>query len=229
MNEPAEAAGECLTTLARPYLERGDKDGLAARVKERWSAACLVPLLHAADSNTVETAAICLGLIGEVSEARSLAGLLHHRDLPVVEAAEDALWSIGFRAGGPIAQAVLSRIARAIASGETENVVSMLTELIRTYPGYAEAYHQRSQAHYFENNYAAALRDAVKACELNPLHFGALAMRAHALAAMDRYHEALQHYRQVLHVHPRMPGIRSAIQHLRHSVVTAPGAGVVYS
>jgi tetratricopeptide (TPR) repeat protein len=229
MSDSTEAAGGCLIALARPYLDRGDKDGLARELCERWTSACLVLLLHSENVNVVETAAICLGLIGEPSDARPLAALLHHSDLAVVAAAEDALWSIGFRANGVVAQGVLSRIARTISAGETENVVTMLTELINTYPRYAEAHHQRSQAHYLKNDYERALRDAVRAFELSPTHFGALAMQGNALAAMERYHEALERYRQVLHIHPRMPGIRNAIQHLRHSFITTPGTRLAYS
>jgi tetratricopeptide (TPR) repeat protein len=118
-----------------------------------------------------------------------------------------------------MAQAVLSRIAGSISGGETENIVPMLTELIRAYPGYAEAYHQRSQAHYLQNSYQQALRDARRAFQINPLHFGALANQAHALVGLGQFPEALKVYRQVLKLHPTMPAIREAIGHLRRRLL----------
>ncbi|HVP13076.1 MAG TPA: HEAT repeat domain-containing protein [Phycisphaerae bacterium] len=207
-----------LTNLARPYLERNDTNGLAERIVEEWSPECLRLLLTCDDTETVEIAVTCLGLIGDRTSAPALAELLHHADPDVTAAAENALWSIWFRAAGPMAQAVLSRVAQAITAGDTENVVPMLTELIRAYPGYAEAYHQRSQAHYLQNCYQLALQDARRAFQINPLHFGALANEAHALAALGRMREALKVYRQVLRLHPTMPGIREAIGHLRRRV-----------
>jgi tetratricopeptide (TPR) repeat protein len=211
--------GRRLLDLADPYLSRGDKDGLAGRIEEDWSPECLRLLLGSADVDVVQTAATCLGLIGHNPSAPAIAELLHHDDPAVVSAAENALWSIWLRAGGPMAQAVLSRIAGSISGGETENIVPMLTELIRAYPGYAEAYHQRSQAHYLQNSYHLAFRDARRAFQINPLHFGALANQAHALVGLGQLPEALKIYRQVLRLHPTMPAIREAIGHIRRRLL----------
>jgi tetratricopeptide (TPR) repeat protein len=209
------AAGRRLAELARSYIDRDDKAGLARRLEADWSSDCLALLLGDDDAGVVELAALGLGLIGDMSCCPRLAQSLHHEDQAVVLATEDALWSIWFRAGGCMGQAALTRIAEAIKAGTTENVVPMLTELIRTLPTYAEAHHQRSQAYYLEGVYALVLRDARRAFELNPWHFGALANQAHALSALGRMQEALRVYRQVLELHPRMPGVRESIRRLR--------------
>lgn len=210
-----QIAGRRLVQFARPYLDQGDRDSLARCLAEHWSAEPLALLLDCEDADVVEVAAAGLGLIGDMSACPSLARLLHHDRASTVEAAEDALWLIWFRAGGKVGQAVLSRIARAINAHETENIVLMLTELIRAQPAYAEAYHQRSQAYYLRDSLNNALRDARRACELNPWHFGALANQAHALVGLGRSQEALKAYQAALRLHPRMYGIRDAIRHLR--------------
>ena len=104
-----QVAGKRLVELARPYLERGDRDGLARRLAADWSPDCLVLLLGIEDEQAVEVAAVGLGLIGNMAACPSVAQLLHHQRPSIVEAAEEALWSIWLLAGGPIAQAVLSR------------------------------------------------------------------------------------------------------------------------
>jgi tetratricopeptide (TPR) repeat protein len=215
LKDEDRVAARQLLRLAGPYLRRRDHDGLAARLSEGWSPECLTLLLESDESDVVETALICLGLFSDTTVAPAIARCLHHVDQLVASAAENALWSIWFRAGGPMAQAALARIARSIKAGETENVVSMLTELIRAYPNYAEAHHQRSQAYYLQGAYDFALRDARRAVALNPLHFGAQANEAHALAALGRSREALDAYRAAFRLHPTMPGIREAIDHLR--------------
>jgi tetratricopeptide (TPR) repeat protein len=208
-------AGRRLVELARPYLERGDRDGLARRLAADWSPDCLVLLLGIEDEQAVEVAAVGLGLIGNMAACPSVARLLHHRRPSIVEAAEEALWSIWFLAGGPRAQAVLSRIALSVERQETENTVLLLSNLIRSHPSYAEAYHQRSQVYYLQGSFDASLRDAESAFELNAWHFGALANQAHALGSLGRFQDALRTYRAVLRLHPRMAGIRQAIHHLR--------------
>lgn len=211
-------AGQKLLSLAQPFLRRDDRAGLAAAISGAWNAECLALLLdeEEVDSDVLRVAAICIGLVGEMEVCPALMPLLHLQDDPgVVSAVEDALWSIWFRAGGPVAQRVLMRIAEHIDKKETENAVEMLTELIRSHPGYAEAYHQRSQVHYLEGRLDAALRDARRACQLNPCHFGALAVVANCYSDLGRYQEALKTYRAVLDLHPHMPGIKSTLRHLR--------------
>ncbi len=208
-------AGQRLLQLVGPFLERQDRAGLAAALEGGWSPECLALLLEDPDWSVVRAAAVCLGLVGEAEAGPALAKLLAYDDPVVVEAAEDALWRIWFRAAGPLPQAVLSRIAKSIREGETENVAPMLTELIRSHPTFAEAHHQRSQAHYLRGAYDETLRDARRAFELNPLHFGALANMAHSYAALGHYAEALKAYREVLALHPHMPGIRSSIRQVR--------------
>ena len=215
------AAGRSLFELAQPYLRSGDKDGLARRLSEAWSGECLRMLLEDDDADVARTAATCLGIVGDGDSGQAIARLLHHETPPVVEAAEDALWSLWFREGGPMARAVLMRIARAIEAHDTECVVPLLTELIRAYPNYSEAYHQRSQAYFLESAYEPALRDARRAFKLNPLHFGALANQAHIHVALGRHQDALRLYRQVLRIHPRFGGIRDAIHQLREHLTLA--------
>lgn len=209
------AAGFRLLTQARPFLDKGDIDGLAAKLTASWSPECLALLLDGDDVEVVETAVVCIGLVGDMSHVRPLAALLHHDRMTVVTAAEDALWSIWFRDGGMLANAVLRRIATSVESGETENVIPLLTEVIRAHPDFAEPYHQRSQIHYLQNNYPAALRDARRASELNPFHFGAMANQGHAHAALGHYQEAMECYHRALHLHPRFPGIRSTMHEVR--------------
>ena len=211
-------AAQRLTSLAEPFLADSDMDGLANRLHEDWTPDCLMLLLEHADTNVLRCAVICLGLIAPVSASGALATLLHYPDETIVEAAEDALWSISFQAGGPLPQAVLSRISKAIDSGETENVTPMLTQLIKSHPTYAEAYHQRCQAYYLQHAYEPALRDARRAFALNPYHFSALAIQGHCHVALGRLSEGLEIYRRVLALHPRMQGIRELVQQLRRKL-----------
>lgn len=210
MNE-TQAAGCKLVSLAEPYLRRRDFCGLVERLDRQWSPDCLSLLLLGDDPEVVEVAAACLGLVGDMSASEPLARLLHHDLASIVKAAENALWAVWFRGAGPVAQAALTRIAASIRLGEPERIVPLLTELTRTYPSFAEAFHQRSQAYFLRGAFTFAIRDAERAVTLNPYHFAALANQAHARAALGQYTKAAALYRSVLQLHPRFPGIRSAL------------------
>jgi len=217
MHEQSVAAHR-LSRLVRMHLDAGNEAALVAELGAHWSPDCLALLLQDEDEAVAQAAAVSLGLIGEMRDCGRLAELLHHTEPSVVRAAENALWAIWFRAGGSLGQAVLTKIVGSIEAGETDNTVALLTELIRSKPSYAEAYHQRCQAQFLDGRYDAALRDARRAADLNPFHFLALACQGHALVALGRMQEALQAYRDALALHPRLPDVREAIQAVRRQL-----------
>lgn len=214
MDEITLAANQ-LVDLAAPFIKANDLDGLAARLQTNWTSDCLLLLLDSQNSSVIQTVLLCLGLIGSTAVASTVASYLHHQNETIVNSAEDALWSISFRAGGPLPQAVLNKIAASINEGETENVISMLTQLIKSHPTYGEAFHQRSQAYYLQQAYQPALKDARRAFSLNPFHFSALSIQGHCLVAMDRLREGLDCYQRVLAIHPRMVEISDFVRQLR--------------
>jgi len=220
------AAVRRLLDLARPFLDSRDHDGLSEALRKSWSPDCLTLLLKDRDDDVVAVSAVCLGLIGDISAGPALAGLLGHENLLIVDAAENALWAIWFRDGGPVARAVLYRLAQGVQERRTEKVTAMLTELVRSQPTYAEAFHQRAQAHYLDNEFASALRDAKRAFELNPLHFAALALSGHCYAVLGRYQDAIKTYREVLRIYPKMPGIRDSMREIRERFEPALSARV---
>ncbi|HWL92135.1 MAG TPA: HEAT repeat domain-containing protein [Phycisphaerae bacterium] len=215
MNASDQAAATRLLVTVEPFETSGDLTGLTRVLRDDWTPECLMPFLTAGDEKVERTAALCLGLIGDSAACQALVSLLHHSSAVVVATAEQALWTIWFRAGGQTAQAVLCKIIERMYDRETDNAVPMLTELIRAFPHYAEAHHQRAQASFLQSAYASALRDARKAHRENPFHFGALATQGHALAALGHRSEALAIYREVLMLHPRCEGIEDAIGELR--------------
>lgn len=217
MDEQGIAARR-LVELSRPFLREGDRAGFAEAVAGSWSAECLALFLNSHDAETVQAATVALGLVGDMTSCGALAELLHHHEGSIVSDAEDALWSIWFRAEGPIAQGVLTKVAPLIHEEEIDSVVPLLTSLIKSFPNYAEAYHQRSQANYLLGRYEAAMRDARRATEMNPYHFGALANLANCLVALGRYDEALAAYERVVEIHPRMPDIGVAIDQLTQTL-----------
>lgn len=212
--DQANVVGRRLVDLVRKSASAPAQ--LIASLSESWSADCLRLQLASNEGDVVGAAAKALGLVGSTDDLPALVRILHHEDASLQRIAEEAMWSIFFRAGGDLAQAVLSRIAASIGQGETENALPLLTELIRTHPTYAEAYHQRAQAHYLADRYDPALRDAKRTVRLNPHHFEAIALQGHCLGALGRWADAVQLYQGALRINPRMTAVRRAMRGVRN-------------
>ncbi len=152
---------------------------------------------------------------GAAGQCELLASLLHHDDLRVVDAAEQALWRLWF-ASGPTA--VRSDLYRAMLHLQAERWPEALAELdavVAVEPGYAEAWNQRAIAHYFLGDYCRSICDCRRALLLNPYHFGAMAGMGHCFAQLGRFEDALDCYHRALRIHPRMEGIRQTIREIR--------------
>ncbi len=215
MDERSQA-GTSLCALAHPFLERQDRDGLAAALSARWSPECLALLLDHASEPVAHVAVVCLGLIGGMPQAGAVAKLLHRDSITLAEAAEDALWGIWFRAGGPDAQRALRRAVDLGDRQVPQRAVALLDGLIARQPDFAEAHHQRGLAYSLLGWHEPALRDARRAARLNPLHFAAWACQGNCHAERGEHTEALECYRAALRIHPRLHAVRQSIRELRN-------------
>ncbi|MFQ5492373.1 MAG: tetratricopeptide repeat protein [Phycisphaerae bacterium] len=215
VSSPHRSDGQQLLTSTLGPLRRGDATALLDRLERDWPVERLVGLLNSDDDDVVKVAATCLGLVGSASECAHLARLLHHDDSVVVSMAEHALWRIWFRQAPAKACQAMYRAIELIEQGRCESALTLLNTVIRRCPTFAEAYNQRAIALQLLERYNQAVADCRRAVELNPTHFAALANMGHALSQAGRYLEALQTYRAVLQIHPRMEGVRQSIRRIR--------------
>ena len=79
-----------------------------------------------------------------------LGRALRDADPIVRQFAEDALWSVWFRADTPENNRSLQQIVQLIAKGELHRAEAQATRLILAAPHFAEAYNQRAII-YFES------------------------------------------------------------------------------
>jgi tetratricopeptide (TPR) repeat protein len=183
--------------------------------QEGWTEPTLIALLTCTDLTIIRAATWCLAHVGSLAANLPLASILHHDDASTVDLAENALWSIWLRSAAPYLH---QRLCDAIRFSEQDCLDKALAEmdsLIQTAPDYAEAFNQRAIVRFLKSDYAGAIQDYQQAAALNPIHFGALAGMGHCYAALGRYTDALNTYRHVLAIHPRMEGIRQAIAQIR--------------
>ena len=207
--------GRRLIAATLPHLRRGDERAIVEELRAHWPLRRLVDLLDCPDDDVVKVAAACLGLVGTSSECPVLAGALHHDDSVVVAMADHALRRIWFRQGPPEACRRLCQAVYLIEQGHHHRAVAVLSKVISGAPWFAEAYNQRAVARYLSGAYVEAIADARLVLRLNPGHFAALAGIGSCFVRLGRFAEALQTYRSVLQIHPRLDGIRQSVRRAR--------------
>jgi tetratricopeptide (TPR) repeat protein len=138
----------------------------------------------------------------ENSEIPALLEDLKQDDEAVRNRATQKLWQIWFVQKGEHGLEQLQRSQTLMAIGQVVAAEQLLTELIETYPDFAEAWNRRAVLYYTEAKYEKAIADCRQVVELNPYHFGAWHGLGLCLAELSRYSEASQAFRQALAIQP---------------------------
>jgi len=207
----------------KPLLERRDLPALLGHLRRNWTPEQITSLLACRDGDARKVAALALSLVGSSRCIPALVQRLRDPDSMTNQLAENALWSIWFRAGPPEANACLVQGAQCMARRDYRGAVAALDRAIDLAPGFAEAYNQRGIAWYLLEDYDRSAADCARAVELMPCHFGAWAGLGHCHAHRGRIIDAIKCYRRALEINPHLRGIRQAVDELSRHLMRLGG------
>lgn len=122
-----------------------------------------------------------------------------------------ALWS---RSGSASADLLLRRGREALEEGDHEAAIDHLTALTDHAPDFAEGFNARATAYYASGRVGEALDDILRALELEPRHFGALAGLGFVMEDIGHDRDALRAYRAAADLHPGIDSVNDAIARL---------------
>ena len=142
-----------------------------------------------------------------------LLGKLHnaspHMDVSRIE---QDIWEIWSRNASPTAEVLLRESSAAIAADDYDPAEQMLSQLVETYPTFAEAWNRRASLYYLLRRFDAAMIDIEKALELEPRNFGALVGKGMILHAQHKTDEALAAFKEALAINPHLQVVRDEIK-----------------
>jgi tetratricopeptide (TPR) repeat protein len=101
--------------------------------------------------------------------------------------------------------------ARDIAARRYDIAETRLTRLLRSAPGFAEAWHKRATLYYLLGRDRECLDDIRRTLELEPRHFCAMLHFAEILLGAGAPGEARFAFRAALSLHPHQPRARQAL------------------
>lgn len=136
------------------------------------------------------------------SSINQLLEALKNPDEDIRNQATVELWRIWFHQKGKFGMELLERCQVMLEAGNVTQAETLLTELVRDQPDFAEAWNRRAVLYYTLGQYEKSRDDCQQVIKLNPIHFGALHGLGLCYAALENYREAIQAFRQALEIQP---------------------------
>jgi tetratricopeptide (TPR) repeat protein len=207
-------ADTLLDEYFRRFLDDRDFNAFQDRVAARYGEEALCRLAVDSPGVTTRRASIlALGSLGRFPRSNPVLGRALRDPDPVARAlAEDALWSLWFRADTPEHNRVLREVKQLTVQGQLNRAEALATRLIVAAPGFAEAYNQRAIIYFEEGRLADSARDCRRVLSINPYHFGALGGLAQCQLGLNQPAEALKTLRQALRIQPYNAGLRENVK-----------------
>lgn len=213
---PVDGSDLLLAAYFREFLDERDLDAFRDRVDARYSEDELCRLARQAIGDETRRAAVAaLGMLGTFRKSNPVLGqALRDRDPIVRRMAEQACWSLWFRADTPEHNEALREVIATARRGELDRADQLATRLIEEAPHFAEAYNQRAIIAFEQGKLEESARDCQRVLERNPYHFGALGGLAQCQMSLDRPDEALQTLQRAARLQPYNLGIKDGIRRL---------------
>ncbi len=127
---------------------------------------------------------------------------LKNTDEVARQRATSELWQLWFIQKGEIGRELLRRSQSFLDRRNVQKAEQLLTETIKNYPDFAEAWNRRAVLYFSLERYEQARQDCEQVIQLIPYHFGALHGLGLCLLALGEYQEAIAAFRKALEVQP---------------------------
>jgi len=162
---------------------------------------------------------------GTMADAPLLHERLRDESAFVRGYAEQGLWLLWTRSGDAAIDAQMARATEAMQAGEYEQAITLLTDVIRKKPEYAEGWNRRATVYYLAGDYRKSIADCNEVLKRNPGHFGALSGLGEIHMQLDDEAKALEWYRRALEVNPNMVGVEMKVRLLEERQKARPAPG----
>lgn len=139
-------------------------------------------------------------------------------DDEIAKAIEERIWAVWFASRSDTANLLMTRVRTALEHKETELALKLLDAIITIKPDYIEAWNRRATIYYMQKDYGKALADIRQVLRREPRHFGALSGLGLILQDIGDDKQALEAYRRVLKLYPRMQRVPDIVKRLQEKV-----------
>ncbi|HYC16086.1 MAG TPA: tetratricopeptide repeat protein [Pseudolabrys sp.] len=134
------------------------------------------------------------------------------------KAIEERIWAVWTASPSDTANLLMTRVKTAIEAKDLDLAIKLLDAIVKVKPDYVEGWNRRATIFYMKKDYGHALEDIRQVLRREPRHFGALAGFGLILQDIGDDKQALEVYRRVLSLYPRMERIPDLVKTLEEKV-----------
>jgi tetratricopeptide (TPR) repeat protein len=113
---------------------------------------------------------------------------------------------------------LMTRVRTAFEKRDVDLALKLLDGIVKIKPDYVEAWNRRATIYFTKKDYGRALADLREVIKREPRHFGALSGLGLILQDLGEDKQALDVYRRVLAIYPRMERVPEIVRKLQDKV-----------
>jgi tetratricopeptide (TPR) repeat protein len=181
--------------------------------------------LKNADAATRAEAVAWVANRGSMADAPLLHERLRDESAFVRNFAEQGLWLLWSRSEDSEIDQLMARASEEMQAGRYAQAISILTDVIKRKPEFAEGWNRRATVYYLAGDYEKSIADCHEVLQRNPRHFGALSGMGQIYLQLNDLEEALAWFRRALEVNPNMLGVEMNIKLLEEKLRDPPAPG----
>jgi tetratricopeptide (TPR) repeat protein len=177
------------------------------------------------DAATRAEAIVWIANHGPMADAPLLQERLRDESAFVRRFAEQGLWLLWTRSGDAEIDRLMASASDEMQGGRYSRAVSILSDVIKQKPEFAEAWNRRATVYYLDGQFEKSIADCHEVLKRNPGHFGALSGMGQIYFQLEDWRNALTWYRRALEINPNMLGVEMNIKLLEEKLQAPPAPG----
>lgn len=134
------------------------------------------------------------------------------------KAIEHRIWAVWAVSRSDTTNLLMSRVRTAFEKHDIDLALKLLDAVVKVKPDYVDAWNRRATLYFTKKDYGRALADLREVLKREPRHFGALAGLGLILQDIGDDKQALEVYRRVLTIYPRMDRVPEIVRKLQDKV-----------
>ncbi len=136
----------------------------------------------------------------------------------IAKAIEHRIWAVWAVSRSDTTSLLMTRVRTAFEKHDVDLALKLLDAIVKIKPDYVEAWNRRATVYFTKKDYGRAMADLREVLKREPRHFGALSGLGLILQDIGQDKQALDVYRRVLAIYPRMERVPEIVRKLQDKV-----------